>query len=347
MKTDFLIVGQGLAGSLLAWHLIEAGQRVLVVDRDEEETSSKIAAGLVTPLAGGRFHLPEGLPERLDYARRFYWELEEGSGLTLYRHCRISRLFKDADEAGLWARKTAAADPAFDRFHGPLRIDPDRVTAPHGGFEMRESGWLDLPAFLGLTRQMLLERAAYAIGRVDSTEVLLTPGEVRWKNITASCVVFCEGWRSRENRFFDWVPMRPTSGAILDLEAPDLAGEERILNRGAWLLPLGEGRFRGGSTYSGPTLPEPVAARAEILAKLARITPLPFAVTGQRQAFRPTIRRSQVFMGSHPAHPRIAFFNGLGSKGVLNGPWHARALVGHLLHGEPLPPEADLQLQAF
>ncbi len=347
MKTDFLIVGQGLAGSLLAWHLIESGQRVLVVDRDEEETSSKVAAGLVTPLAGGRFHLPPGLPERLDDARRFYWDLEERHGIGLFHHLRISRLFKDAGEAELWAKKTAMPDPDFDRFHGPLRSQSEQINAPFGGFEMRESGWLDLPAFLDLTRRMLLERASYAIGRVDSTEVLPSADEIRWKNVSASYVVFCEGWQARTNRFFDWIPMRPTSGAILDLEIPDLAEEDRILNRGAWLLPLGGGRFRCGSTYSGQSLPERELARAEILGKLARITGVPVRVTGQRQAFRPTIRRSQVFMGTHPTHARVAFFNGLGSKGVVNGPWHARALVRHLLHGEPLPPESDLSRQTF
>lgn len=347
MKTDFLIVGQGLAGSLLAWHLIEAGRRVMVVDRDEAETSSKVAAGLVTPLAGGRFNLPPGLPERLDYARRFYWDLEERHGLRLFHHCRISRLFRDADEAELWEKRVATADEAYHRFHGPLRIDPKHIHAPFGGFEMRESGWLDLPAFLDLTRRMLLERASYAIGRVDGNEVVLAPDEVRWKNVSASCLVFCEGWQARGNRFFDWVPMRPTGGTILDLTIPDLAGEERIINRGAWLLPLGGGRFRCGSTYSGQVLPEPDHARSEILGKLGNITSAPVEVTGQRQAFRPTIRRSQVFMGLHPAHPRIAFFNGLGSKGVVNGPWHARALVSHMLHRDPLPLEADLGLQSF
>ena len=346
LKTDFLIVGQGLAGSLLAWHLLEAGKRVLVVDRDEPETSSKVAAGLVTPLAGARFHLPEGLETRLDYARAFYWKHEELSGQRFFHHRRIVRLFQNTQEATSWQLRLETAGGRYARFHAPLQIDPRRFSLPWGGFEMKEGGWLDVPAFLEYTRQSLLERASYAIGRVDSAEVDVDPQAVRWKNVEASMIVFCEGWRGGQNRFFDWLPLRPTPGDILDLEIPDLGDETRIFNKGGWMIPQGNGRFRAGSTYqpTGTGIDPTPSAREEVVAKITRITTVPLTVTGHRRALRPTIRRSQVFMGRHPAYPRAAFFNGLGSKGVLNGPWHAARLAVHFLEGTPLPAENDLLL---
>lgn len=349
MKTDFLIVGQGLAGSLLAWHLLEAGKRVFVVDRDEVETSSKVSAGLVTPLAGSRFHLPEGLEERLDYARGFYWRIEERAGTEFFHHRRIARLFRSPQEALAWRDRLETGDERYERFHAPLQLDCPPFIAPFGGFEMRDGGWLDVPAFLEHTRTMLLERASYAIARLDSEDVSASPEGVRWKNIQATAVIFCEGWRGAGNRFFDWIPMRPTPGDILDLEIPVLSGERRILNKGGWLLPLGNGMFRAGSTYlHGPVESTPSPdGRDEVLAKVAGITGALPTVTAHRRAIRPTIRRSQVFMGRHPSNPRIVFFNGLGSKGVLNGPWHARVLALHLTTGVEIPPECDLTYQRF
>lgn len=349
MKTDFLIVGQGLAGSLLAWHLFEKGKRVLVVDRDEPNTSSKVAAGLVTPLAGARFSLPAGLGERLDYARGFYWKLEELRRAPFFHHRRIARLFQTSEEQSAWAARLEDEGERYARYHGTLEIDVNRFSLPYGGFEMREGGWLDVPAFLEFTRQTLIERASYAIGRVSSDDVTLDDAGIRWKNIRASRVIFCEGWRGNQNRFFDWVPMNPALGDILDLEIPDLADETRVVSKGSWLIPLGGGRFRAGSNYRHQfesDLPG-ASGREEVLRKLRAITTAEPAVIRHQAAIRPVIRRSQVFMGIHPAHTQVAFFNGLGSKGVINGPWYASRLVDHLLSARPLPDEADLRANLF
>ncbi len=345
MKIDFLIVGQGLAGSLLAWQLIDRGKRVLVVDRDEAVSSSKVAAGLVTPLAGARFNLPDGFEERLDFARAFYWSLEEKFGETLFHHRRIARLFSRPKEQEAWASRLEKEGERYARFHAPLTIDESKISLPYGGFEMREGGWLDVPAFLELTRQTLLERAAYAIGRVRSGEVEIEESGIRWKNITAAKVIFCEGWRGNRNHFFDWVPMNPAAGDILELNIPDLADEGRIISKGSWLIPIGGGRFRAGSTYHhrDHEAETNAAGADEVLAKVRVITRVPATVLQHRSAIRPIIRRSQIFMGLHPAHPQVAFFNGLGSKGVVNGPWHADRLADHLVSGIPLPEEADLR----
>ncbi|QLH32628.1 MAG: FAD-binding protein [Cyclobacteriaceae bacterium] len=36
MMIDYLIVGQGLAGSCLAWQLVQRGKRVIVIDKPEK-----------------------------------------------------------------------------------------------------------------------------------------------------------------------------------------------------------------------------------------------------------------------------------------------------------------------
>ena len=350
MKIDTLIIGQGLAGSLLAWKLLERGQRVLVVDKDEPETSSKVAAGLLTPISGSRFNFPEGLTERLSAAKQMYWEVEEKTGRRVFHHTRIARLFRNGVEKGNFEKKREASPEEWESFQDTLTIDSEKFHVPYGGFEMKEGGWLDVPAFLEATRQHLLERIGYAIASVDLGEIIVGSelGEasgVRWKRIEADRVILAQGWQGNQNRFFDWVPMNSAAGDILELEIPDLEEETRIVNRGGWLLPLGFGRFRAGSTYrhdfgdGGPS----AEGRQEVLTKLEDISSCEHRVTSHRTAIRPIIRRSQVFMGTHPDFPEVSFFNGLGSKGVLNGPWHASQLVAHLLDGEEIPSHCDLR----
>ncbi len=344
MKIDYLIVGQGLAGSLLAWQLLARGKRVLVVDRDETDTSSKVAAGLVNPIAGARFHIPPGLEERLQFARKFYWEREEELQDQFYHHVRMIRLFRNQEERDRWEKKKRDGDSFLQQNCLPLEVDESIIPNHHGGFETRGSGWLDVPRFLEHTRQHLLERAAYAIGKVKSRDVAAHEYGVQWKNIFAEGVIFCQGWRGDRNHFFERIPMNPVKGEILKINCPNLIGETRIINKGGWLLPQGNGTFRAGSNYDhGFTDAQPGdRARNEIEQKIRGITNADFHVVGHRAGIRPVIRRSQVIAGSHPKFPRVAFFNGLGSKGVSNGPFYANALAEHLTSGAPLPSECRL-----
>jgi len=66
-------------------------------------------------------------------------------------------------------------------------------------------------------------------------------------------------------------------------------------------------------------------------------------VTACQTAARPIIKGHHALLGRHPAHARIAFFNGLGSKGVLRAPGLAALLASHLIgEGGALPVELDL-----
>jgi len=345
VKVNYLIVGQGLAGSLLAWHLIRRDQRVLVVDPEEGITSSKVAAGLVTPLAGSRFNIPEGLDERLDYAHHFYWDTEEATGNQFFHHQRIARLFRSPDEKSVWEERINSDPDAYERYAGPLSIGNPKIEASNSGFEMKGGGWLDLPSFLGATRYHLLERLGYAIGFLDPDEVETTEEGVKWKNIEADGIIFAQGWRGNQNRFFDWIPVKPTVGDILDLSVPGLSDVSHIINSGGWLIPKGDGAFRAGSTYRHD-LDDPYGhdeGRAQVIQKVRNLTKASFEVSGHQAGIRPVIRRSQVFMGRHPSESRVFFFNGLGSKGVLNGPWHANRLVSHILDETKLPDANDIR----
>lgn len=49
---DYLIIGQGLAGSILGYTLLERGKKVLVLDEPKFQNCSKIAAGICNPITG-------------------------------------------------------------------------------------------------------------------------------------------------------------------------------------------------------------------------------------------------------------------------------------------------------
>ena len=51
---NYTIIGQGLAGSILAYFLLKEGQNVQIFDNPSIPSSSKVAAGIYNPVTGKR-----------------------------------------------------------------------------------------------------------------------------------------------------------------------------------------------------------------------------------------------------------------------------------------------------
>lgn len=345
-----VVVGQGLAGTLLAWELVRRGRRVLIIDEGEAVTSSKIAAGIITPITGKRLTVSHDLVLFLREALGCYAETARVLGRDhFYRRAQV-RLFRNDEETARWEAQRGRADIAAHagsagRADGPL-VDPTRFHGDGTGFEMATSGWLDTRAWLADSAAWFAERGMLRLMPLDAGSVVPDAVGVRLPDGTrASAVVFCEGHQGRRNPWFPWLKWKCAKGEILTLRVPELAAEHRIIHRGSWLLPVdGNGTFRTGSTYawaSLDTMPTP-EGRTVLEGRLGELLRVPWEVTGHKAAVRPIIHESQARMGRHPVHPNLLFFNGLGSKGVLRGPRYARMLAEHLTDGTPLPPNVDV-----
>jgi len=341
-----LIIGGGLAGTALAWRLHERGVPFLIVDRDEPLTSSKVAAGLVTPITGMRLNLNWRYETLQPEAVAFYRDKERRLGGSFYHEVPIVRLLRDEKAAQLWEkRRTQPEMLPYVRAatHGPL-VNESVFANPHGGFEQRHSGWLDAAEFLAASRAHFEGIGSWRSGEVTWDALGVCDTWVSWNGMRYSHAVFCIGWEAARQPWFDWVPFRSARGTVLQITA-DTAGETRIINRGCWLLPRADGMLRAGPTYeldfaaAHSPAPEAIAA---LESKLRALLKLGYAITGSQTGVRPIIQGCKALIGRHPARPQIAFMNGLGSKGVLRAPWLARQLVEHLLDGRPIEPGMDL-----
>lgn len=342
----YLIIGQGLAGTALAWQLHRRGVPFLIVDRDAEQTSSKVAAGLVTPITGMRLNLNWRYDTLYPEAVSFYRSIEAHLGQSFYHEVPIVRLLRDEKAAALWEKRRLQPEvqPYLDtQARAPL-VDGSIFANPHGGFQQQHSGWLDSAAFLKASRVFFQNTGSWCAGDVPWDSLVLDDLGVRWKGERFSHAVFCTGWEAAKHPWFDWVPFQSARGTVLSLQA-DIGGEQRIMNKGCWLLPRSDGSLRAGPTYElnfdDPHTPAPEAL-AGLEKKLRALLKSDFTVTGSQTGVRPIIQGRQALIGRHPARPQIAFMNGLGSKGVLRAPWVARQLVSNLLDGTEIEAEMDL-----
>ncbi len=340
---DVIIVGQGLAGTTLAWHLLEAGRRVLMIDAGEPVTSSKIAAGLITPVTGKRLYLSWRCNEFLPVARNFYLRIERHTGQTFF-HDRIAvRLFRSDKERQIWQKRSVQPEyrsHLLDPQPAPL-VDPELTNAGHGGFAMH-AAQLDVAAYLDASRQALDCEEMTVDWRRDVT---FDGDSVSVRQHRARHVIACEGFAATRNPYFARVPFNPAKGDILTVRF-DRPLPPRTLHRGIWVAPTDEPDvFRVGSTYDRATFDQvpSSAALSEIEGKLRDFIHVPYTVLDHRAAVRPIIDGSRALIGLHPDQHPLGFFNGLGSKGSLNAPWFARCFTDFLVHGTPLPEDMDVR----
>lgn len=348
---DVLIIGQGLAGTSMAWRLLERERSFLVLDRNEPVTSSKVAAGLITPVTGMRLNLNWRYAETYAEALRFYRRCGRTVGERFIYPRRSVRLFRKPEEVALWKRRIAE-DPSIRRFAGAGReanlVDQGVFEGPLGGFEQRHGGYVDTSGFIEASRRHFEQRGSWMAADVQPADVRDTADGIEWNGWTFDRVIWATGWEGSVHPLFAWVQFDSARGTVLNLNA-DLQGERRIVNRGCWVLPRADGTLRAGPTYelhfnpaqAHTSDPEKLKTLEGRLNALIRV---PFEITGSQTAVRPIVARCKVgLMGAHPGHPRVIFFNGLGSKGALRAPWLSVHLTQHLLDGAALLPELDLQ----
>jgi glycine/D-amino acid oxidase-like deaminating enzyme len=353
---DFLIVGQGLAGSFLARALIERGRTVLVVDDDQRDSSSRVAAGLLNPITGMRLRLTEGTGELLCTSRSFFAKLAREHRREVFTDMPIRRLYASEKEQMLKTRR--AIEPEYAALmsadDAPRTVNSAATALaladPLGSFLIGGGGWVDLPLLLDLESAWLRAHGALESGVVRFEE--LSPdgsGGARWRGFHARRgVVFCNGYKAGLEPCWNWIPWQPARGELIDCETA-VETAPWILNRSGWAIPLGGGRWRSGSTWEwdAAKFDEPPLPRhaEDLRIRLQGFfqTPLHSSIVRHRAGVRPCVFGNQPFFGTHPQLGWLHLFGGLGPKGTFWGPSCAAWLADSLCDGAPPPARFDVR----
>ncbi|MCW5909737.1 MAG: FAD-dependent oxidoreductase [Cyclobacteriaceae bacterium] len=327
---DYLIIGQGLAGSCLAWQLVQRGKKILVLDVPQKNRSSMIAAGLFNPITGKlmtRTWLAETLFQSVF---DFYPEAERALNQKFFHPMPLYRPFLSVQEQNEWMGYSAQPENEkfIERIHTRSAYG-DQAYDAFGGLVIRQCGYVDVPVFLSSVRVWLVQQNAFAEEWFDESQLQYDNTGVTYKQWQASAVIFCTGVTS-QTRLWQALPVKPLKGETLTVqldEAPKL-----IYNRGVYIVPSAGNYCKVGATYEAHRLSETITekARAELEARTAELLRLPFQTVAQDWGMRPTSPDRRPMLGRHPNSKNVVIFNGLGTKGVSLAPYFAAHLADWL-----------------
>lgn len=341
-----IILGQGLAGSAVAWTLHWFGQSVVLMDRGQPNTASRVAAGLVTPVTGRRLVKSADFDDYWAAATAFYRRVENITGRHLFAERDMIRLFSDRAARAEYRTRSVeqGQDPAGD-WEGTLQQGgPDHV-----GVRIGPAGRLNVIEYLEATRKYFEGLSGYLQVEASLPEDFAVEESVVRADrfgLTADRLILCQG--AEISDWFPQVPNNPSRGDLLTVRIRNYDRPE-VVHRAIWIAPNQDGTQTVGATYdwnfadSEPTH----KGRQELLVKLNALTTGTVDVEQHLSAIRPTMKDYEPMVGQHPEHARLFILNGLGSKGTLRSPRLAEELGAIMIQGSaPVPEHSYARLSA-
>ena len=334
---NFLIVGQGIAGTTLAHKLCENGNSVHLIDNKHESSSSLVAAGVIHPMAFKRVILSWKADSLIPVAKSYYDMFEAKFKTKVFHEHDMTRVFSSIEEQNNWQGRMADA-PMKDI----IGDEEFSLNFPFGSGKVNMAGRLDVALYLSRSKEFFKEKDIISEEQFDYNQLMVSDGGVNYKEIEAENIIFCEGFKINQNPYFNYIPLSPTRGEILIIKTKELP--DCILSQGCFVMPIGNDKYVLGATYDRENINQEITklGKEQLIEKLKNIGDFNFEIIEHRAGVRPTTHDRRPILGSHPKHSNMYIFNGLGSKGVMLAPHFAEELVEHITKGLQLNEEVSV-----
>jgi len=330
-----IVVGQGLAGTAVAWALHRRGQKFVVVDPGKEGVASHIAAGLITPVAGKRFAVAPHFNSLFQRASEFYADIEKELQAEFFLSQPALRLCHTDEEVELFEKRAEALIKA-----GQIRMCSNEELLPFRrnalGFLMPNAARLMTKIYLEKSRRYFESQNQLVASSVNTEEIDVVQDRVSISSLglRASRVIFCRGYMDELNPWLPGNVFNSAKGEVLNVKIEGYENPRTIHAFKSWLCPTSDASvYSFGATYEHGGFKQCTTrqAREVLKQRLGGIIALPFTIEDQQYGVRPIGIQRKAIVGRHGQHANVAWLNGLGSKGALLAPYLASELVEALL----------------
>ncbi|WP_282126980.1 NAD(P)/FAD-dependent oxidoreductase [Marinifilum flexuosum] len=332
MDNQFLIVGQGIAGSLLAYDMYKAGHKFKIVSCPEGSLTSDVATRRYNPAIFDKLAKNWNVDELLPVMTNLYQDIENELGQQFLHPVDFTQPLNE-NEIRVWNERI------FDGDFSDYMESADTGWIKRGmdNFNLfnrvGKSGYLDLAKLLSELKQFFKENGNLIEANFKYQDIGFINGHITWRGVSAKTIVFCEGHHATKNPYFKSIPFIPTKGELIEIECKKLP-DDYIIDENLFVMPMGNSCFKVGATYdyskqNGKTV---IDTKADLVNRLDKLISLPYKIISHWSGIRPAVSDRRPVLGVHPNNQHIAVFNGLGTKGVILAPYFAREMMYSLVN---------------
>jgi len=341
----FLVVGQGLAGSILAYKLLSQQQRVTIIEGHlHGNNASKVASGIINPVTGRRIVKTWLCDDLIPHAWQFYSTLQKILETKIIAKKKVLRYFENIQEYNDFTIKTSETPYKNYLESGEGIPENQFISNEFGCGIIKNALQLNTTAMLSKLQNWFSQKQCYIAQRFNYEDLVLSNDKVKWKDETFDYVIFCEGFKVNQNPYFKQLPFWPTKGEVLICKIPDFK-TNYLIKKGVFIVPMADGLFWvGATTHARDTSLSPSQKGIDWLKnKLNLALKIKYEIVDIKVGIRPTTKDRRPIIGLHPQHKRLGIFNGMGTKGASLAPYFAQHFIEHLLYNKPLIREVDLE----
>jgi hypothetical protein len=321
VKTNkpYLLVGQGIAGTVLAHHFLQANIPFEIWDSPKHFNSSYAAGGIFNPVTGRKLEKTWLADELFDYLFSFYQQLEKTLSASFFYPMPLFRPFANAEmKQWLMDRKP--------------QINHDFLNWEEDGVWVKKAGWVDVASLLRHSKNYFEGIKIFSDRTFQEEDA---------SNFEA--VIFCEGFHAVQNPIWNKLPFLSAKGELIRFHSNE-PSRDCILNKNGFIMPLPDGAFKVGATYRWDEFtPFPTtSSREELISKLTSMGVSEFELLETYVGIRPATQDRRPFVGML-AGDTMGIFNGFGSKGVSLSPYFAQSFVQAIKGEKELDPEVSIR----
>ena len=329
-----MIVGQGIAGTLLSYQLQKRNKSFIVVDKGHHNACSSASSGIINPITGRRFKVAWMFEDLRQKAISIYGELERFLEIDILRSRPLVKVFYTEEESKRWKRKRTNAEFAslIGKVEKPFS-DFDLLNNAIGTAQINSSLQIDIVNLIGSYRAWLMDNKRLKVGSFSLDGISYTGSGYSWSDIEFEKLVFCGGAADRENSLFQDLPFKLSKGQAFVAEIKrDL--NDFIIKGEVFVVPLPENELYWIGTHNNWEFDhsDPDSNAREILEKKLRNTlNLDFNIREQVAGIRPATSDRKPFLGRHSQLTHVYIFNGLGTKGASWAPYWSEKMADYLI----------------